>query len=164
MPKANAATANATETKATAATAPKADKQADKLALATRIQAERANATAILAKLCDAVSNPVKSVAAYGKTYNANVQPHAIGRGPSPRQAAALYIALAASGKALADGATMPRKFSIGGVSYCIENGVLSSALSAKLATYDSASETIKISNANEIRSQLGKAIAGFKL
>jgi len=146
------------------AAAPKADKQADKLALATRIQAERASATVILAKLCDAVSNPVKSYAAYSKTYKAQCAPHAIGRGPSPRQAAALYIALAASGKSLADNVTMPRKFTIGGTSYCIENGVLSSALSAGLATYDSASETIKISNANEIKSQLGKAITGFKL
>lgn len=157
------AKAKANETKASAASAPKADKAAEKLALATRIADERKTAADVFAQLSGAISIPIKTVAAYRNTYSANVAPHAIGRKPSPRQAAALYVALAASGKALADGVTMPRTFTLRGASYCVENGVLSSALSAGLATYDSASETIKITNANEIKSQLGKAIAGFK-
>lgn len=148
---------------APAASAPKIDKAAEKLALATRIAAERKTAADIFAQLSDAVSIPVKTVSAYRKTYKAAVAPHAIGRGPSPRQAAALYVALAASGAKLADGATFPRNFTMRGIAYTIENGVLSSALSAGLATYDGKTETIKIVNANEIQSQLGKAIAGFK-
>lgn len=157
------AKAKANETKAKAASAPKADKQAEAQALAARIASERKAAADIFAQLSGAISIPIKTVSAYRKTYKANVAPHAIGRTASPRQAAALYIGLAASGKALADGATFPRTFTMRGASYTIENGVLSSALSAGLATYDSANETIKISNANEIKSQLGKAIAGFK-
>lgn len=148
--------------KAKAASAPKTDKAAERAALATRIAAERKTAGAVFSKLSDAVSVPIKPLSAYSKTYKRNVTAHAIGRGPSPRQAAALYVALIAANGKLANGATFPRKFDIRGVSYAVENGVLSSAISAGLCTYDTKAETITLRNANELQSQI--KTTGFKL
>lgn len=153
----------ANETKAAAAPSPKADKQADKQALAARIATERKAASDTFAQLSAAVSVPIKTLSAFKRSYKRDIAPHAIGRKPSPRQAAALYVALVASGGKLSDGATFPRQFTLRGASYAIENGALSDALASGLATYDSASETIKLANASEIKSQLGKAITGFK-
>lgn len=139
-----------------------ADKQAAREALAKRIAAERKTAADIFAQASDAVSVPVKTLAAFKRTYKRECSPHAIGRKPSVRQAAALAVAFAAAKTAIADGATAPRKFEMRGASYAIENGALSDCLASGLATYDSASETITIANADEIAAQIGAI--GIKL
>lgn len=138
------------------AAAPKADKP-DAQALAKRIAGERSTAQAIFAQAKTAsVSIPVKPLSAYGRTYRADVTAHAIGRKPSPRQAAALAVAAAAHGVAIADGATFKREFTMRGAQYVIENGALSDALASGLCTYDAKAETITIANAAECSSQAG--------
>lgn len=98
-----------------AAAKPAADKP-DALALAKRIAGERKTAASIFAQAKTAsVSIPVKPISAYGKTYKRDVTAHAIGRKPSPRQAAALAVAAAAAGIKISDGATFPRKFEMRG-------------------------------------------------
>lgn len=144
-----------TAPKSKAASAPKADKAAERQALATRIAAERKTASDVFAKLSNAVSVPVKTLAAFKRTYKRDVSAHAIGRKPSPRQAAALYVALTAANAKLADGATFPRKFKLRGADYAIENGALSDAIASGLATYDSATETVTLRNAAELQSQI---------
>lgn len=146
-----------------AADKPKADKP-DAAALAALIAEQRRHAGAVFAKLSDAVSVPVKPFAAFKRTYKRDVQAHAIGRKPSIRQAAALAVALTASGKALRDGATFPRRFTLNGAEYAIENGALSDAIASGLATYDSATETVTLKRASEIKSHLGAALGTFKL
>lgn len=143
---------------------PATDAKPDAAALSKRIAAERADAGAVFGKLSDAVSVPVKTLTAFKRTYKADVQAHAIGRKPSVRQAAALAVAQAASGKALRDGATFPRKFTMRGATYAIENGALSDAIASGLCTYDGATETVTIKRAAEIKSQLGAALSGFKI
>ena len=150
---------------AVAAQAPKAssaDKAQARAALATRIAGERKTAGDIFAKLSSAVSIPVKPLAAFKRTYKRDVTAHAIGRKPSARQAAALYVALTASKAKLADGAKFPRQFTMRVATYAIENGALSDAIASGLAAYDSASETITLRNAAELQSQI--KTAGFKL
>ena len=145
-----------------AATAPKADKAAERAALTVRIAAERKTANDTFAQLSDAVSVPIKTLAAFKRSYKRDVTAHAIGRKPSPRQAAALYVALIASGGKLADNVKFPRKFEIKSASYAIENGALSDCIASGLARYDSATETVTLRNAAEIKSQI-KTI-GFKI
>ena len=95
-----------------------------------RIAGERKTAASIFAQAKTAsVSIPVKPISAYGKTYKRDVTAHAIGRKPSPRQAAALAVAAAAAGIKISDGATFPRKFEMRGAAYAIENGALSDAM-----------------------------------
>ena len=147
---------------AKAATAPKIDKQAERAALSARIAAERKTAGEIFAQLSDAVSVPVKTLAAFKRSYKRDVTAHAIGRKPSPRQAAALYVALAAHGAKLADGAQFPRKFEMRGASYAIENGALSDCIASGLASYDVKSETVTLRNAAELQAQI--KTTGFKL
>ena len=151
---------------AKASAAPKADTSADKaaarLALATRIASERKTAGEIFATLSGAVSVPVKPLAAFKRSYKRDVTAHAIGRKPSARQAAALYVALTASKAKLTDGAKFPRQFTMRGATYAIENGALSDAIASGLAAYDSASETVTLRNAAELQSQI--KTAGFKL
>ncbi len=144
-----------------AAKAPKSDKLADAQSLAKRIESERETAASIFAQAkTAAVSIPVKSLAAFGKSYKRECSAHSIGRNPSPRQAAALAVAAAASSVTIADGAKIPRKFTMRGAEYAIENGALSDAIASGLASYHSASETITLLNANELRTQCGsKAI-----
>ena len=140
---------------AKAAAKPAVDKAAERAALTTRIAAERKAANTVFAQLSDAVSVPVKTLAAFKRTYKRDVTAHAIGRKPSPRQAAALYVALVASGGKLADNAKFPRKFEMRGASYAIENGALSDAIASGLAAYDSASETVTLRNAAELQAQI---------
>lgn len=147
-----------------AAPAKPAVKKPDAAALAAELASQRKHANAVFAKLNSAVSVPVKPFAAFKRTYKADVQAHAIGRKPSARQAAALAVALTASGKQLRDNVSFPRKFTMQNDEYAIENGALSSAISAGLATYDSATETVTIVKAAEIKSQLGAALGSFKL
>src|SRR6056297_2958178 len=87
------------ETKAAAK--PKADKAAEREALTARIASERKTATDVFGKLSQSVSVPVKTLAAFKRTYKRDVTAHAIGRKPSPRQAAALFVALTAHGAKL---------------------------------------------------------------
>ena len=139
---------------------PAVDKAAQREALSARIAAERKTANDVFAKLSEAVSVPVKTLAAFKRSYKRDVTAHAIGRKPSPRQAAALYVALTASGGKLADNATFPRKFEMRGASYAIENGALSDAIASGLASYDSKAENVTICNAAEISAQI--KTAGF--
>lgn len=169
MPNTKANTKAATKaTKATAKPAVKAaakpatDKAAERTALAARIASERKTANDVFHKLSQSVSVPIKTLAAYKRTYKRDVSAHAIGRKPSPRQAAALYVALTASGVKLADNAKFPRKFEMRGAPYTVENGALSDAIASGLAAYDSASETITLRNASELQSQI--KTAGFAI
>ena len=168
-PARNKATANAAPKaankpapKAQAAAKPAVDKAAEREALSTRIAAERKTAHAVFTQLSESVSIPVKSLAAFKRTYKRDVTAHAIGRKPSPRQAAALYVALTASGGKLADNVAFPRKFEMRGASYAIENGALSDAIASGLAAYDIATESVTIRNAAEISAQI--KTTGFKL
>lgn len=136
-----------------------ADKAAEREALAKRVNAERANAAKLINAFADsAVSIPVKSLAAFKRSYKRDVTAHAIGRKPSMRQAAALAVACLASGKAIKTGAKFPRKFERAGAQYAIENGALSDCLASGLATYDAKTETVTIANAAEISSLIGAA------
>jgi hypothetical protein len=149
--------ANTPAKAATPATPAKADKAADRLALAERITSERALAAKLFAAAeTGAISIPVKSLAAFKRTYKRDVAAHAIGRKPSPRQAAALAVAALANGAKLADGATFSRKFDRNGAAFAIENGALSDAIASGLCTYDGKAEQITLCNAAEIASQIG--------
>lgn len=152
----------AREAKAQAAAKPAIDKAAARAALATVIADQRETASDIFAQLSSAVSIPIKSLAAYKRTYKRHVTAHVIGRNPKPRQAAALYVALIANGAALADGATFSRKFDMRGAAYAIENGALSDCIASGLCAYDSASETVTLLNAAEISGQI--KTAGFNI
>lgn len=145
-----------------AAAKPAIDKAAEREALSKRIAAERKTAHSVFTQLSESVSIPVKSLAAFKRTYKRDVTAHAIGRKPSPRQAAALYVALTASGGKLADNVSFPRKFEMRGASYAIENGALSDAIASGLAAYDIATETVSIRNAAELSAQI--KTTGFKL
>lgn len=139
-----------------AAAKPATDKP-DAQALAVRIAGERTTAANIFAQAKTGnVSIPVKPLSAYAKTYKATVTAHAIGRKPSPRQAAALAVCAAANGKAVANDVKLKRTFDINGAPYAIENGALSDAIASGLCSYDSASETITITNAAECAAQAG--------
>lgn len=158
--KANTA-AKPANAKATAAAKPaaakQADKQAEREALSTRIAAERLTASKLFAAAnTGAVSIPVKSLAAFKRSYKRDVTAHAIGRKPSPRQAAALAVAALSNGAKLADNATFSRKFKRGDAEFAIENGALSDCIASGLCTYNAASEQITLTNAGEIASQIG--------
>jgi hypothetical protein len=145
------------ESKAATPAAKQADKQAAREALATRIAAERVTAAKLFAAAnSGAVSIPVKSFAAFKRTYKRDVTAHAIGRKPSPRQAAALAVAALSNGAKLTDGATFSRKFDRSGAIFAIENGALSDCIASGLCTYDAKTETITIANGAEIASQIG--------
>lgn len=143
-----------------AAKAPKqtsADKAEQRAAFAQAVAAERAEAARIFHAADKAsVSIPVKSMRAFAKTYRRDVAAHAIGRKPSPRQAAALAVACLSNGTKLADGATFARQFDRNGARYGIENGALSDAIASGLATYDGNTDTVTIANAAEIAAQIG--------
>lgn len=120
-------------------------------------------AKAIYATLSGAVSIPVKPGAFKAKPLN----PKAYSL--SERGAAAIYVAVAASGKAFADGETYARSFRIGSVPYCIENG----AFSDFIGTVYSVDSTGGLGNESftllpgaeaAIRAKLGAKIAAFKL
>jgi len=165
--------ANAAKAAAKAKPAPKpepikaaepAQTDAAETSLADIIAEQRATANAVFGQLAANVSVPVKPLTAYRKTYKADVKAHAIARRPTPRQAAAIAVAQAASGKQLRDKATFARKFDMRGATYAIENGVLSDAIASGIVTYDAANETVTIANAAEIKSQLGSALGSLKL
>jgi len=137
------------------AAAPKADAAQARAAIAAQIATERKTASDVFAKLSSAVSVPVKPLAAFKRTYKRDVSAHAIGRKPSARQAAALYVALTASKAKLADGVKFPRQFTIRGATYAIENGALSDAIASGLCTYNAATETITLRSAAELQSQI---------
>jgi len=160
--KANTPARNKATAQAKAAAKPAVDKAAQREALSARIASERKTANDIFHKLSESVSVPVKTLSAFKRTYKRDVTAHAIGRKPSPRQAAALYVALTASGGKLADNVSFPRKFEMRGASYAIENGALSDAIASGLASYDSKAETITIRNAAELSAQI--KTTGFKL
>lgn len=138
------------------------DKAAERKAEAAAITAERNTAATVFAKLSDAISVPIKPKRAFA--YRADVPPHSIGRKPSPRQAAAIAVAVAASGKPLADGLAVPRVFTMRGATYAVENGALADMQRSGLADYCGKTETITVRNSAELRSQLGKKLSGFKL
>jgi hypothetical protein len=146
----------------TRARKPKADKAAERKAISERIAAERATAASVFAQASDAVSVPVKSLAAFKRTYKRDITAHAIGRKPSVRQAAALAIAIAANGKPAIDGLQFPRKFDMRGAQFAIENGCLSDCIASGLATYNAKTETVTLRNAAELQSQIGSI--GIKL
>lgn len=120
-------------------------------------------AKAIYSSLSGAVSIPVKPGAFKAKPLN----PKAYSL--SERGAAAVYVAVAASGKPFADGETYSRSFRIGAVSYTIENGAFSDFIGT-VYTVDSAgglggeSFTLLPGAVAAIRSKLGAKIAAFKL
>ena len=145
-----------------AATAPAIDKAADRAALAKRIQAERDTAYSVFTKLSElTISIPLKPVAGFKAYKQAN---HAIANGasPTPRRAAAIYIAALASGVKLADNAKFPRKFKMRGAEYCLDNGAITRCTEAGLITYNSKTETVTIANAADISAQI--KTTGFKL
>jgi hypothetical protein len=135
---------------------PKTDKAAERKAFAERIATERATAASVFAQASDAVSVPVKSLAAFKRSYKRGVTAHAIGRKPSVRQAAALAVAIAATGKPATDGLQFSRKFDMRGAAYAIENGCLSDCIASGLATYNAKTETVTLRNAAELHSQIG--------
>ena len=148
--------------KANAAAAPKTDKTADRAALAKRIQAERNTAYSVFTKLSElTVSVPLKPVAGF-KAYKRDIPASFIGASPTPRRAAAIYIAALASGVKLADKAKFPRKFKMSGADYCLDNGAIKRCTEAGLITYDAKSETVTISSAALISAQI--KTTGFKL
>lgn len=159
---AKATPAKRNKTTVQAAAKPAVDKAAEREALTKRIAAERVAAADVFGKLSEAVSVPVKPLSSFKRTYKRDVTAHAVGRKPSPRQAAALYVALAASGTKLADNAKFPRKFEMRGAQYAIENGALSDAIASGLAAYDSDSETVTLRNAAELQSQI--KTTGFRI
>jgi hypothetical protein len=125
--------------------------------------ADAATAKAIFAALDSAISIPIKPGAFKPKALN----PKAYDL--SPRGAAAIYCAVAASGKPLADGETYARRFTIGGISYVIENGAFSDFIGTAY-TVDSAnglgreSFTLLPGAVAAIRGKLGAKISAFKL
>lgn len=143
------------------AAAPKADANAEKLAeqraFSERVASERVTAAKLVAA-CNsaAISIPIKSLAAFKRSYKRDVTAHAIGRKPSPRQAAAITVAALSGGKTVSNGATFPRKFDRDGASYAIENGALSDAIASGIVSYDAKTESITIKNAAEISAQIG--------
>lgn len=139
-----------------AAAAPKADDKANEQSLADRIATERKTAAEIFAQAASSVSVPIKTLTAFKRGYKRDVTAHAIGRKPSPRQAAALAVALTAAGKKPANGVKFSRKFDMRGASYAIENGALSDAIASGLCTYEAETETVTLRNAAEFTSQLG--------
>lgn len=65
---------------------------------------------------------------------------------PTSRQAAAIAVALIASGNKLAAGATFPRNFKLSdGFLYCTENGCSADSVSTGLVTYDKATESFTL-------------------
>lgn len=120
-------------------------------------------AKAIFASLSNAVSIPVKPGAFKAKPLN----PKAYSL--SERGAAAIYVAIAASGKAFADGETYSRAFKIGAVPYCIENGAFSDFIGTAYSVDSTGglgneSFTLLPGAVAAIRSKLGAKIAAFKL
>ena len=126
--------------------------------------AESATAKAVFSTLAASVSIPVKPASGFKakplspKAYNL-----------TERGAAAIYCAVAASGKPFADGETYSRRFNIGGVPYLIENGAFSDFIGTAY-TVDSTggnggeSFTLLPGAVAAIRSKLGAKIAAFKI
>ena len=148
--------------KAKAAAAPKTDKTAERAALAKHLAQARIDVHGVFTKLSElTISIPLKPVAGFKAYKQAN---HAIANGanPTPRRAAAIYIAALASGVKLADKATFPRKFKMRGAEYCLDNGAITRCTEAGLITYNSKTETVTIANAADISAQI--KTTGFKL
>lgn len=120
-------------------------------------------AKAIYRALADAVSIPVKPGAFKAKPLN----PKAYSL--TERGAAAVYVAIAASGKPFSDGETYSRSFTIGAVSYTIENGAFSDFIGTAYTVDSGAglgneSFTLLPGAESAIRAKLGAKIAAFKL
>lgn len=143
------------------ATAPATDKAAERAALVTRLAAERKTAFDVFTKLSASVSIPVKPVAGF-KAYKRDVPASFTGATPTPRRAAAIYIALLASGGKLETGVSFPRKFEMRGASYCLDNGAIKRCTEAGLITYAAATETVTIRDHKLIAAAI--KTAGFKL
>lgn len=151
------ATKRAKAAPVTAATAPTIDKAAARAAFAATVAADRKQAATTHGTFDPAsVSIPVKSFAAFKRSYKRDVTAHAIGRKPSQRQAAALTFACLAASKPIADKATFARRFTHNGHEFAIENGALSDAIASGLCTYNGPADTVTIANAAEIQSQIG--------
>lgn len=114
----------------------------------------RAIASALYRAFSDSASIPVKPVAGF-KAYRAALGVLRCGN-VTPRNAAAIVIALAASGKrfpaAGAEAVTFGRRFKIGATDYCIENGAATDAVSAGAASYDSATEAFTCTHAQAVK------------
>lgn len=116
-------------------------------ARAERIAAERSTVAALYAVFeSQRASVPVKTLSAFKP---ASTTAHPIARKPSQRQAAAIAVAVAAAGKKLSDGVSVPRVFEReNGLRVCIENGVLRDAVSSGLVSVTGdtpETETIKL-------------------
>lgn len=136
--------------------------EAEADALATRNE-RRILAAAIFHRLADNVSVPIKPLADFAYK-------RAIGvlrcKTASERQAAAILVCLTASGLPLSDGTTAPRKFTLRGKNYAIENGCLADSVSVGLISYDSAAEsiTLRVGAEKRCRELLGNLIAEFAI
>lgn len=113
-----------------------------------------------------AISIPVKPVLIF-KAYRPSLGVLKAGMRPSPRQAAALCVAVLASGQRfnVADDSapvTFPRRFTLGDNAHALENGASADCVASGLATYDSDSEafTVTSAQAKAIRGLLGKLAA----
>jgi len=120
-------------------------------------------AKAIFRALDSAISVPIKPGAFKAKPLTAKAY------SLTERGAAAIYIAVAASGKPFTDGGTYGRRFNIGNTPYTIENGAFSDFIGSAY-TVDSTpglgAETFTLNTgaAAAIRSKLGNKIAAFTL
>lgn len=125
--------------------------------------ADSVAAKAIFASLSGSISIPIKPGAF--KAIPLNPKAYSL----SERGAAAIYVAVAASGKAFADGGTYARRFTIGATSYTIENGAFSDFIGTAY-TIDSTgglgneSFTLLPGTVAAIRAKLGAKISAFKL
>ena len=92
-------------------------------------------------------SVPIKPRAAF-KSYKAKL---GVLRADTPtsRQAAAVSVALIASGETFKAGATFPRNFKLSdGFLYCVENGCAADSTSTGLVTYNDKAETFTLTKA----------------
>mgnify|MGYP005864613021 CR=1 FL=1 len=147
---------------AKAASAPKADKAAERDALAKRIANERETADQIFRKLSESVSVPIKPLSAFAKSYRKTIPASVTGTKATPRRAAAVYIAALAGKAKLANGSSFPRKFKLRGVDYCLDNGAILRCQQAGIITYNSENESVTITDAKAITTAI--RTTGFKL
>lgn len=144
------------------APAPAIETKPDAQAIAARIASERKLATDLFTKLSQSVSIPIKPLSAFRKQYKKTIIAAPNGANPTPRRAAAVYIAMLASGAKLANGSKFPRIFKLAGADYCLDNGAITRCTESGLISYDSATEIVTIKSAADISAQI--KTAGFKL
>lgn len=133
-----------------------------RVARAERVATERTDIAALYAGFeANRVSIPVKTLSAFKPETSTA---HSVSRNPSPRQAAAICVALAAANVKLSDGAKAPRVFERNGVRVCIENGVMRDAIASGLISVSGASPetetlTVRAKQAAVISGLIGGSI-----